>query len=143
MPLRALAPGQILFHAVQLGRRAVKSPAVSQQGHGRGQQHPDRPELTVGAGGQPDDDADHEQREATAGLLEQPALEVTPARDELGALLRARGGELREVGQKLAKLLLGLRLIDGLDPVAQLILGQASAGEVLADLLRSAFALLV
>ena len=70
-------------------------------------------------------------------------MQLAAARGELGLALRRRRRELGKVGELRREFALGLRRVGRLDAVAQLILGEAARGEVLADVLDGALALLI
>jgi hypothetical protein len=62
---------------------------------------------------------------------------------ELRSLLRGGGRKAGKVAELRLEVSGGLRLIGGLHPLAQLLLGQPARAEVLAELLHRAIALLV
>src|ERR1700757_476239 len=78
---------QAPLHRVEVRGRPVESPAGAHQRQRDDQQYPDRPELPVGAGDDPDRRAEDEQAERAAGLLDEPPR-------QLGTPLGVAGGPL-------------------------------------------------
>jgi hypothetical protein len=100
---------QLRLDPLKVRRRPVQAPPVSQQRQNHDDQHPDRPELAIGAVDQPDRRAQGEQGDPAPALLKEAPLELGPPSAMLGQLRRAADRQRRQVTTDLGQVPLGAR----------------------------------
>jgi hypothetical protein len=129
----ALVPGlQARLHDIDVRAWTEKHEAVAQRREQREEDHPDRPESTTGAGGDPYADADQRQGDRAAGLVHQP-----PAKLRLALHQRELGGKRTDwkIGTLSIKVGAGTSRVDRLQALLVLLCGKTTRNRVLVQLL--------